>query len=360
MTDVIPVLTLRGPAHDRGVQYGRAAADQIHDGLWFYGQALAAAGLDAARLRAVTDDVTADIGRYDAAMLEELEGIALGAAVTLGEVISLNARSELMRLAEEGCTAVACLPESTADRHTLLAQNWDWHPTRRATSVLLRILPDDGPAILTFVEAGALARCGLNEHGIGVVGNALECLDGTRAHGVPVSLLRRRILGSSSLAEAVDAIRSAPRGTSANHLVASAEGAALSSEATPDQVFGVDPEDGLLTHSNHFLAAEATDAVVDTGIARTVDTLVRHTRLRELIEAGRPVTPETLEDALRDHDGHPVSICRHLDGPVHPRTWAMVAAVVMDLDARRLWLAPGPVCESEFVLHGLDPARATI
>jgi isopenicillin-N N-acyltransferase-like protein len=353
MASSFPVLTLEGSPQERGEAHGRLAADRIRDALDFYGGVFDAAGVSGGRLERAADRMAEEIGRFDADMLVELEGIAHGADVSLREVVSLNARSELMRLSADGCTAIASLPDG-GPGHTLLAQNWDWHPSRSEGGTLMRILPDDGPAILTFAEAGALARCGLNEHGVGVVGNALECEGCTSPGGVPVALLRRRILGCATLAEAVAEVRRAPRGTSANHLIATAEGEAVSCEATPDAVYEVPPVDGLLAHSNHFLSSVAGQEVVDTGIAAHPDTLRRAPRVRALVAARRAAGVAGVQEALSDHDGHPDSICRHATA-VELSTWTTVASVVMDLDRRRMWVAAGPPCEGEFDEHPLEP-----
>jgi isopenicillin-N N-acyltransferase-like protein len=356
VTNAVPLITLEGSPHQRGLQCGRATADRIRDGLRFYERAFADAGVGPARIAELTTQMAAEIERYDPDMLAELEGIAEGARVSLGEVISLNARSELLRAAADGCTALACLPESTADGHTLLAQNWDWHPSRRATGVLLRIRPDRGPAMLAFAEAGALARCGLNEHGIGVVGNALECANGARRAGAPVAIMRRKLLMSRTLEDAVAIVRAGPRATSVNHLIASAEGAALSLETTPDEVMTVEPRGALLEHSNHFRAPAAQARIVDQGIERTPDTLLRDRRMRELLAARVPLGVVDVQEALGDHDGYPESICRHAE-TVDYRIWTTVASIIMDLDARRLWLAPGPVCENAYAEHALEGWR---
>ncbi|MBS1884988.1 MAG: hypothetical protein JSS97_18730 [Actinobacteria bacterium] len=349
-----PVLTLEGRAADRGVAYGRLAADRIRDGLDFYGAVFAAVGVSGARFERLAAQLAEEIGEFDPDLLLELEGIARGADVSLAEVISLNARSELMRMSADGCTAIACLPQGSTG-HTILAQNWDWHPSRSATGVLLRILPDHGPAMLTFAEAGALARCGLNEAGLGVVGNSIECEGGTSAGGIPVALLRRRILQCETVAEAVRTLAESPRGTSANHLLADAAGDAVAVEATPEDLFEVEPTDGLLAHSNHFLSSRAQREVVDTGIAAHPDTLQRADRLAALVRERRPAGVAAVQEALRDHQGHPDSICRHAT-TVDLGTWTTVASVVMDLDERRMWLAAGPPCESEYRAYGLKGA----
>ncbi|MEI7929297.1 MAG: C45 family peptidase, partial [Verrucomicrobiales bacterium] len=258
-----------------------------------------------------------------------------------------------MRLSGDGCTAVASLPLAGSG-HTVLAQNWDWHPTRSDACVLLRILPDEGPSMLAFAEAGALARCGLNEMGLGVVGNALECQAPTSPEGVPIALIRRQILGASTLSDAVDVVALSPRGTATNHLIASVDEGAVSCETTPDAVYTVSPEDGLLVHSNHFISPEAEHEVMDTGIASHPDTLDRAPRIRKILGGkARAANAAEVEEALRDHEGYPYSVCRH-EPNVSLDTWTTVASIVMDLDDRRLSLAPGPPCEAEFRTHFLS------
>src|SRR5215469_495882 len=100
-----------------------------------------------------------------------MRGIAAGAEVAFEDVVLLNARTEILKLAErpdvrarlmesEGCTGVVVLPEATADRGVIHAQNWDWKAECAETAIVLRIRSDDGPDILTFTEAGGLARSG--------------------------------------------------------------------------------------------------------------------------------------------------------------------------------------------------------
>ena len=67
--------------------------------------------------------------------------------------------------------------------------------------MVLRIHRDDGPDILTFTEAGGLARSGLNSAGIGLTANALQCdRDYNRGPGIPLPSVRRKVLESAYLA----------------------------------------------------------------------------------------------------------------------------------------------------------------
>ncbi|TIP97213.1 MAG: acyl-CoA--6-aminopenicillanic acid acyltransferase, partial [Mesorhizobium sp.] len=72
------------------------------------------------------------------------------------------------------CTGAVILPEATRNGRLIHGQNWDWKAECAETSVVLRIRRTDGPDLLTFTEAGGLARSGFNAAGIGITANYLE------------------------------------------------------------------------------------------------------------------------------------------------------------------------------------------
>ena len=73
------------------------------------------------------------------------------------------------------------------------AQNWDWKAECAETAVVLRIRRDDGPDILTFTEAGGLARSSLNAAGVAITANYLESDCDRQEMGVPLVFLRRKV-----------------------------------------------------------------------------------------------------------------------------------------------------------------------
>ncbi|HEX5938261.1 MAG TPA: C45 family peptidase [Actinomycetota bacterium] len=253
-----PVVAVAGGPRERGRAYGERARDRIHGSLELYERVFRhATGL---RWRAVVDRVGAFAGPiddYDVRLLPELEGIAEGAAVEAEDVLALNVRTEVMfGMTARECTALCTRADAAPDAHVLLAQNWDWKPEARATCILLVAMPHDGPPFATFVEAGLLAKCGLNGAGLGVAANALtSSLDRGEA-GVPFHAILRRILSSPSFDEAVDAVTSPVRASSANYRVASRDGRAADLEAAPGGGRSVTRTDGdRLAHANHFLTA---------------------------------------------------------------------------------------------------------
>ena len=77
--------------------------------------------------------------------------------------------------------------------------------------------------------------------------------------------------------------------------------------------------------------------------------------MRERIENiyGR-ITPEIMMEILADHEGHPDSICRHVD-PAKPPELASAsrASFVMVPAEGLMYIAAGPPCEFQFMEYRL-------
>jgi len=106
------------------------------------------------------------------------------------------------------------------------------------------------------------------------------------------------------------------------------------------------PEDGLLLHTNHLLHAQP--GVTDVSLWAMPDSAVRLQRARAIAGAGDR-SRAALTAMLSDHADWPRSICAHPDEhqPKLDQT-ATVASVVMDLGERRLWLADGQPCQTQY------------
>ena len=166
-----PLIEVSGPPRERGRQYGRQASTRIARGVAHYTAQLTRASLDAAAIRALVREYLPKIEAFEPAYVEEMRGIAEGAGLDFEAVVLLNARTEILKLGErpdlraklpaeapDGCTGVLALPGATADGRLIHAQNWDWKAECAETAVVLHVHRDDGPDLLTFTEAGGLAR----------------------------------------------------------------------------------------------------------------------------------------------------------------------------------------------------------
>ncbi|NBS58043.1 MAG: hypothetical protein EBS65_13540 [Betaproteobacteria bacterium] len=364
MHQPFPVFSLEGDAYECGRQHGAAAADRVaktveHYLPAFVRQAKLTLEEVGERARAYGDQIES----IDADIMLELKGIAAGSKQPLEHVIAVNCRTEILYGSLGGtkpateCTTVVALPEATRDGNILIGKNWDWRCPAIESVVVLRVRQKDKPALTMVVEAGMVGRDGFNEHGVLVCGNLLVSTHDRGRAGVPIPILRRRILHSRHYYEAIDSLALAPRGASGNYLIAHRDGVAIDFETTPDNVYVVYPERGLLTHSNHFqsVVAQATGATK----FYTGDTLYRDFRARQLLEPKiGAITIEDIKAVLRDEFGAPRAICRtpH-DYPGHEPTMT-IASLIFDPKNDALHIAAGPPTQSEYQLVGLPDAAA--
>jgi isopenicillin-N N-acyltransferase-like protein len=313
------------------------------------------------------DKVTEEAGRYVSPIgafrpeyLEEMHGMAQGSGLRFEDILALNVRSEVMFAAKARqalahpaagageCTAFAALPEKPGG-HVLIGQNWDWLLHSFDTVVVLEARQIGKPAYVTVVEAGLLAKLGMNSAGIGLATNAMVTDLDRGEPGIPFHVLLRSVLDAETVGDALAGLQAGFRSSSANYLLASADGVALDVEAAPgdfSRLRVAAPEDGLLLHTNHLLHAQP--GVTDVSLWAMPDSAVRLQRARAIVrEKGR--SRAALTAMLSDHADRPSSICSHPDDR-QPKLdqAATVASVIMDLGERRMWLADGQPCRAPY------------
>jgi isopenicillin-N N-acyltransferase-like protein len=360
-----PHVKVHGGPFDRGLAYGEQARERIGISISAYRDVFRAyADWDWDQVRREATRYLAPISAYDERYLEEMRGIANGASVDLEDVLSINMRTEVMfaakaRAAEAAgrgrtdgarqgeCSGFAVLPSGSANGHTLVGQNWDWLLHCFDTVVVLEVEQDEGPNFVSVVEAGLLAKTGMNSSGLGVATNALVTDDDRGEPGIPYHVLLRAFMDCETMSDAFATAQHAPRSSSANYLLAHRDGIAVDIEATPgdfSRLFLLFPEDGVLLHTNHFLSP-AFDRK-DVSLWVMPDSPFRLERLRTAVAGERgALSLETFGGFLGDHANFPSGICCHPDARMEPHDQgATVASVLMDLDARRVLVADGHPC----------------
>src|SRR6266516_3151755 len=223
---------VEGTSYQRGRQYGRQAAPRIRLSVQAYQQTFAHyAGWDWPTVRREAARFEAPIGKVMPAYLEELRGIADGVGLDLADVLAINVRTEVMYSAKARqaprtgtqlpleCSAFACVPGPGQQDPVLIGQNWDWLLHSAQTLVVLEVRQDEGPDFVTVVEAGLLAKTGMNSAGLGLVTNALVTDADTGAPGIPYHLALRAILDCESVSDALAALQSGERSSAANYLI---------------------------------------------------------------------------------------------------------------------------------------------
>jgi isopenicillin-N N-acyltransferase-like protein len=367
----VPLIEVSGSALTRGRQYGEQAAPRIKRGIDLYASQIEVNKVGWEEIREITARFEPSISAFDPLYVEEMRGIAEGAGVEYPAIVLLNARTELLKLAQrrqrgeplpdtnpDGCTGLVAMPGATAAGRLIHAQNWDWKSECVDTAVVLRIHREDGPDILTFTEAGVLARFGFNSVGIAITGNYLECERDYRHLGVPLALIRRKVLEQTQLALALRAVYATPKSASNNIIVSHANGIAIDFECVPDESFQILAQDGLIVHANHFQSPIALTKLLDTGIANTPDSLYRDLRVRELLTPYvGSLTPDLVKEALFDDFETPYSVCRPPRlSMVNQNQTATVAMIVMEPELGSMDVALLPALNRQFTHYALEMA----
>lgn len=355
----LPLIEITGgDAYERGRVHGESAREQIEASLDFYrGEFARKSGLS-------WDDVLARVPRWNATIdaylpgiLDEVAGIAAGANRSVEEILALNGRGELRSgdpfasVAAE-CTSFVVTDEASGDGHVWCGQNWDWRSETAGTALMLRVDQPGKPTFISLVEAGTVARHGANSAGIALNANGLA-RPFTRGPGLPQPFIRRRILESWTMGDALSAVSEPTAVLSTNILLTSREGFSIDLETTPARHGIAYPEGGVLGHANAFTSF-VPEQVRETYRPSSSDSLYRGRRVEDALRRAPEATSSDamralIVEALSDHLGYPNSVCNHPDERAE-RRYETLASLVLDLTTGDFWVAGGRPCITAFEL----------
>ena len=366
MSRLFPCFEISGSPFERGVQYGQACPQIIARSIEIYSKQLLDMGYDWAGIRRLVNQFKPNIEAFEPLYLEEMRGIAEGSGHDFEAIILINARTEIIHLGRrnkhdnpelDGCTGAIVLPEATLNNELLHGQNWDWRAECAETGIVLRIRREDGPDLLTFTEAGGLARAGLNSIGTAITGNNLESDRDYQTLGVPLPLIRRKALEANHFALAMKAVAITPKSGSNNMMLSHAGGFAINYECAPDEVFPLYAVDELLVHANHWRSQVAQVKLKNTGIGGAPESFYRDIRVEKLLKQHHgSLTLEHVKSAFFDDFGTPFAVCR----PPRPSSSgednlsATVAMILMRPASGFMEIAPLPAINREFAQYRLE------
>jgi len=357
------ILDLPAAPFEAGYHHGREAADLIAHNLGVYFDRFQReARLSPNEVRGRARGYLPVIEAADPAYADAMRGAVEGSRLSLDDLAVLNARYELIysqysainqenaaHVPAGGCTAFAVTPEASADGHLWLGQNWDWFPQVRG--LVLRAQHPGGFTVAAFTEAGIVGgKIGMNSAGLGLVINGLlSHRDDWRRLRTPFHVRTWKLLHAQTLSDAVRIITGEERSCSANFLLGQANGRAevVDLETAPHAACTLVPSAGLLAHTNHFVDPAALQVRQPLAEEKT-STYQRAARMQHLLKEGRRARmlhAQGLRSILRDHAGHPDSVCRH-PNPALPEEERVetVVSVLHDLTARRMYVAGGTPC----------------
>jgi isopenicillin-N N-acyltransferase-like protein len=352
----IPVLDLAGTPGQVGAAHGEAQRDRIRE----YAERFLGWLLSAVAVRLTEQQLwdrwapQVGVNRREAPdLVEEMQGIARGAALPFERVFLLNSLLDLnsfryldMASAYAGCTTFAVAAEAGTGK-TLIGQTYDLPALHQDYVTLLRLKPAAGPRQLVLTFAGIVGAAGLNEAGIAVNINYLSPLDVGlgRLHSVIV----RQILASTQLADALTHPVLPPRAGGAHFLVADRDGNLVSIETTARRFAVIYPQGGAIGHTNHYLAAELRDTEY-LRAGSIGGSLARYTALRRFLqERGDRLTVDALMELTRNHTSYPRSICAHGSSNEPAESKGRTVAAMVQVPAEGVMhLTRGCACEAGY------------
>ena len=294
-------------------------------------------------------------------LVAHLEGLAEGSGLRFIDVFAVNAFEELYAVLElsvpppAGVTIAPAAPPAPVERctdflvHTpggpILAHNEQWYAGDDGGIVVLVERPDSDAEVATVapVAEGSLPLVGMNARG-GALG--LMSLSGADERvGVPRALLGRDGIGATDRA---DAVRRATR---------------------PNRAGGYTYAYAFRGGDSFMLEVTATREDWSTGGAcqprarprggrgrggPSDGSLSRQARAGALMAGDPPRTAQDLMRMLGDHGAEGQDICVHPEPADGEEGSAIQFAVVCDVEAGVMWLAPGQPCSTPFQELRLD------
>jgi len=347
-------VTVRGTNHEMGRQYGEACRGSIKQ-LVNVGLEVINRGHQIPREEALAwgRRYLPYLEKFCPHLLEELRGLAEGAGISFDEALFVQVRTELTYPATggEGCTAFALTPERSATGEVIAGQNWDTPSEFEDLLMLLHLVPAEGPEALMYCVPGVIGYMGFNSEGIAQFANQLVA--GAWGEGNPHYFLKRRMMESSTFDQCVALARDYRFSSSANIVLASAEGKVANLEVLPGKVAVLTGEQGVVTHTNHCQHPpfQAEDKLAPSF---EVDTFKRLDRIRELMPVdgnGGKFSVDDMKKILSDHENGPKSICRHQGG--NPKNSKTTLSLIIEPSRGCMHVALGNPCENEYITYSL-------
>ncbi|MYS84848.1 C45 family autoproteolytic acyltransferase/hydolase [Embleya scabrispora] len=328
----------------RGITRGQALRPGIHGAIETYDRLFALGGITTTRVHDDAERALDTIDGFRPDARAEIEGIAHGAHVEPWRIAALNARTEILARSTtvppgECTTLVRRLgPADSPAARTFGIQTWDWH-VELADHWHTFASRGGRHDVVGLTEHGILGKIGVNSAGLALHFNILgHVRDGIG--GVPMHVLAAIVLEEAAdVTEALAIVRSAPIASSGSFALFDPAQAVLL-DLSPVGVFEIEPENGVLLRTNHFLTP--IPAADEKTWLYQPDSAERHAFVcARLTDAGAPDTPEELVDHLVTGAGEPPVTCVPDPGKPLGQRWATLATVILEPAAHTATILDG-------------------
>jgi hypothetical protein len=359
------IVRAKGDPYTRGLTVGKEVRESINESVDFYHRYLHRRGVSSVELQDLLTPYLVAAETVFPDYMATMKGVSAGAMVPVLELFAINAFEELEPLLEspegellflqrkegyvgspkppagapvrtEHCSSFTVVtPEST-----LIAHNEHWLAGDLGNVAVVIDIPDENRVpVASPTVVCCLPAVGMNGHGGGQgIGSLAATDDGV---GVPRVFVSRSSLEAMDRQDAIDRAGLPSRAGGYGHVFGFAGGDAFAVETT-GQLLAV--RDGPGPHTNHYLNRELASIAPQASEGSSA----RYQRLRELLADRQPTTVETVQEIMKDHGSEPQAVCLHPDPDEGEEASAVMFSMVADLDAGRMWVAPGNPCETPY------------
>ncbi len=318
-------IILEGTPFEIGLQHGESLREDISNFLkkdFAEINLLRDTPLDEHKIEEYTHPYKEVISQFLPEIMEEIEGLAQGAEITIDQAVLLQVRRELVGIKgftlQGDCSSFGIRHENKMT----MGQTIDLPGDMTALGNVFKITPSkkEGPKIMMYSFAGLLGYMGMNSFGVAVAIN-LVISDGWRV-GIPPYLLVRAFLNCKTIEECIDIIKNIPRASSRSFIISDHE-RQVTVETTPTDYRII--ESDFLLHTNHYLHKDFIKEDRVNIFSR--NSSIKRIQLLEKWLKNKELTEKNIQSLFADHSLYPVGICAHNEGNLK---WTeTVAAVIM-------------------------------
>ena len=359
-----------------GAQRASLLGSLIRANIQAYRELWAALGISPAQIAQTAERTLSVVDSWRPELITELDALAEAAAVSLQDIVSLNARTEVLSMArgfasKECSTFTTLLPRNRSrrvDTHTgsssllspderrLGVQTWDWH-IEFADYWHTQVVTGQGYTVAGVTEAGILSKIGVNSAGLALHFNILGH-HSDQPGGIPMHLLATVVLREcATVREAVELVRSCTiHSSSALTLVDAQE--AVSLEISPIAIVEIPEVGGTVQRTNHFLSpelvAEQKHSLYEPDSTQRLE-LIRHR-----LQGSAPTSEVELVRLLESEAHEPPLSCRADMSLPFGERWATLATVITDPTERSIRVFDGSPVEARGTSPRVLSASGTV
>ncbi len=295
--DGVRVVYLSGSPHEIGLQHGVLLKNEIHALIsYFFEEKKSLFGASQETLAKGSKVLEKFIPQE---YIEEMKGIAEGAGVPYEKVLYSNTFLDVVSANWVGvkptCSNFAAFPGMSKDGAVVHGRNLEWSADEKVAKMntVFFITPEKGTPFVTLSWPGvAGALTGMNASRISM-GEMTSMSSEATLEGTPIMIqLRALIERSKNLEDAYKILSDMPRTTGYNVLVTDGKiNSGFIAEMTASRILRIEPKDGFLMHTNHFVDKELSKTQMKYMYmfyaGKKSDTFYRYDRYMELLGANK-------------------------------------------------------------------------